>query len=419
MINILLITTDQRALVMVEQLQSQPQIRVAVVPDFDQGLKDVFDKRPQLVFIQGEIDGVSGETVARHIKGLLREQSPRLILLRETLQVRVGAKSCYDGSIDLFLDEDDLLNAFREQMESIAGFVWQKIVPDGESAIPVMSTVDQYAEALAAATAEPAGPLTYAPPFAPPSPPGNLASQPSASPESSASRPAEPLPDNEQSLSPLKPLAEPAYSVEMPSPEPISAVGGAREFHGTLPPFESRFYGRKSQRRPWLYVITFLAILALCAVVYLYLLSRPQVVPAGKSSKPAAGPPSSGQPAVSSVTTAKVLDFITKNRPDTGYTATHPGWERYTSEAMEFLVFRENGAVKAIQIVALGQRGLSAPFIAERLQDVSGSSAYQVGSRTEKDNFLVEKGTAQGGIELVIYRKRLSGDIRALVIAFP
>ncbi|GFE57896.1 hypothetical protein [Geobacter sp. AOG1] len=400
MINILLITTDQRAMAIVELLKPQHQLRVDVVSDFDQGMKDIFDKRPQMVFIQGEIDGVSGETVARHIKGLLREQSPRLILLRETLQARVGAKSCYDGSIDLFLDEDDLLNAFRTQMETISGFRWQPPVPVGGPDVPVMSTADQYAAALAAATLE-----------SRPEPQDSLATEPLT-----------PLSHRGQPLSPPAPPAEPVYNVEMRSPEPISAAGGIQkpgEFRGTPPPFENTFYGHKTKHRPWRYVIVFLAVLAVCATVYLYQFSQPRNAPASRTGGPVSVPSPAGQQPSASSDPARTIAFISRNRPDVGYAAAHPGWERFTNDAMEFLVFRESGNVKAIQIVALRQESLSDAFVAERVQDVSGSSAYQIGSRIEKDGFLIEKGSAKGNVELVIYRKRPSGDIRALVIALP
>lgn len=413
MINILLITTDQRAMAMVEQLKPQHQIRVDVVSDFDQGMKDIFDKRPQLVFIQGEIDGISGETVARHIKGLLREQSPRLVLLRETLQVRIGSKSCYDGSIDLFLDVDDILKAFRMQMETIPGFNWQEPVPGEGPAVPVMSTVDQYAAALAAATAESAELHSTMPPQV--SSPQAESKQ--SAPSSLATEPLTPSPHRERPLSPPAPSSEPAYNVEMRSPEPISAAGGMRkpgEFRSSLPPFESRFHGRKATRRPWRYVVLSLALLAVGAAVYLYQVSPPRNAPGNSAPTSPAGQQS---PAASE--SGRILAFIPRDRPDAAYAAAHPGWERFTNDTMDFRVFRESGAVKAIQVIALRQGALSDAFVAERVQDASGSSAYQIGFRAEKDGFLVENGSAKGNIELVIYRKRPSGDIRALVIAFP
>lgn len=436
MINILLITTDQRAMALVEQFKSQPQLRVDVVSDFDQGMKDIFDKRPQLVFIQGEIDGVSGETVARHIKGLLREQSPRLVLLRETLQVRLGAKSCYDGSVDLFLDGDDILKAFRTQMENIPGFSWQDPLPGQGPVVPVMSTADQYAAALAAATAESAGSFSAVPPHASSPQTEGFPRERHDSPdvqqpvpssttrqEPQSSLATEPLapPLRDKAFSPSVPPPDPVYNVEMPPPQPISAAGGMRkpaEFRGTFPPLTNKFNGHKSQRRPWRYVIACLAALAVCAFVYLYIFSSPGNAPAPVSKD--VGPTSpAGQQSSTAPASERILASIPRDRPDAGYAAAHPGWERFTSDTMDFRVFRESGAVKAIQIIALGKGALSDAYVAERIRDVSGNNAYQVGFRADKDGFLVEKGSAKGNIELAIYRKRPSGEIRALVIALP
>lgn len=434
MFNILLITTDQRAMALVEQFKSQPQIRVDVVSDFDRGMKDIFDKRPQLVFIQGEIDGVSGETVARHIKGLLREQAPRLVLLRETLQVRLGAKSCYDGSVDLFLDGDDIQKAVRTQMESIPGFTWQDLLPDQGPVVPVMSTSDQYAAALAAATAESAGSFSAMPPHASspqtdgfpreprdfpdvqqPVPPPATGQEPQSSPAT------EPLisPLREKAISPSVTPPEPVFNVEMQPPQPISAAGGTRkpgEFRGTLPPLPNKFNGRKPQRRPWRYVIALLAALAVCAFVYLYLFSLPRNASVTRDVGPASP---AGQQTPTASAPERILASIPRDRPDAGYATAHPGWERFTDDTMDFRVFRESGAVKAIQIIALRKGALSDAYVAERIHDVSGNRAYQVGFRADMDGFLVEKGSAKGNIELAIYRKRPSGEIRALVIAFP
>jgi hypothetical protein len=435
LINILLITSDQRALAIGDRLQSQPMIKVDTASDFDNGLKDVFDKRPQLVFIQGDIDGVTGETVARHIKGLLRDQSPRLILLRETLQTRQGAKSCYDGNIDLFLAADDLLTAFREQLEKVAGFKWQDEVPDEEQKLSVLSTADQYAAALAAASAEAAEPFSEYLPSEALSEKGDLASLPgkpavTAHPPSLISplQPTKtpdhflPLEESEQMPNSSSKATPPPFDVEMKAPSPTHTAVGLRDTprpQFTPPPFEYRLPGRATHHRPWLYIVVFLVTLALGAGTYLYVsYSKPRfgaakaVGTAKTASKPASD---SSLP----VTLTKIPSFIPQDRIDGTYASAHPGWDRYTDDAREYLVFSEKGAIKAVQIIALRQGALSDAFVRSSLQEISGSGTYQVGYRSEKDGYLVEKGLAKGNIELAIYHKGASGEIRALVVALP
>lgn len=90
---ILFISDDFRSGDLLTFLRSHYKGRVKLAPDFDQGLKDVFDNRPSGVFIQSEISGISGETVARHIKTLLRTEAPRIILVHTAPLKPLGGKS--------------------------------------------------------------------------------------------------------------------------------------------------------------------------------------------------------------------------------------------------------------------------------------------------------------------------------------
>jgi len=412
LINILFITNDQRALAIGEQLQRQPMIKVDTASDFDNGLKEVFDKRPQLVYIQGDIDGVTGETVARHIKGLLRDQSPRLILLRETLQTRQGAKSSYDGNIDLFLTEHDLLAAFREQLEKVAGFKWQDDIPGDEQKLKVLSTADQYAAALAAAGAEAAEPFSeYLTPDSL-SEKVDLASKPGVA----THQPSSPAP----AQFPETQAVYPASPTKMKAPESPAAIGlrDTPRPQFTPPLFENTLQRPGVHYRPWLYVAAFLVALTIGAGIYLYVsYSKPKfearAVGTAKTVPKAASDPSLP------VTVTKIPAFIPQGRIDGTYASAHPGWDRYVDDAKEYLVYRDKGAIKAVQIIALRQGALSDAFVRSSVQEISGSGTYQVGYRSEKDGYLVEKGIAKGNIELAIYRKGVTGEIRALVVALP
>ena len=78
---IIIISNDPRMVLVREALQPLLLAKVSIVPDFNSGLEEVFDKRPQVVFIQHEIAGVTGEMVSRTIKALLQANSPRFIHL--------------------------------------------------------------------------------------------------------------------------------------------------------------------------------------------------------------------------------------------------------------------------------------------------------------------------------------------------
>lgn len=71
MITVLFIASSARSAQISTHLQAVLDARIEFVDDIDLGLKLVFDKRPQVVCIEDEIAGVSGESVAQHIRLLL------------------------------------------------------------------------------------------------------------------------------------------------------------------------------------------------------------------------------------------------------------------------------------------------------------------------------------------------------------
>ncbi len=162
--NILVISTDEKAAHLVEDFQLLVNARIELIDNFDLGLKEVFDKRPVLVFIQREIAGVAGETVAKHFKGLLREEAPKAILMRDAASARLGEKSSCDGSIDISLPDDELKEAFRECLAEIPGLHWfDTAAPEAKENIapplPEWESPDFFdnSVAVAAGTSKPEG----------------------------------------------------------------------------------------------------------------------------------------------------------------------------------------------------------------------------------------------------------------------
>jgi flagellar FliL protein len=56
-------------------------------------------------------------------------------------------------------------------------------------------------------------------------------------------------------------------------------------------------------------------------------------------------------------------DFIPRYGLDKNYGTANPGWDRYKGQVTEFKVFRENGAIKAIQIIDRGGQGVPESFM--------------------------------------------------------
>lgn len=129
MITVLFISDDKRTVEQIARFQPHFRARLRLASDFDQGLKEVFDNRPAAVFIQSDISGISGETVARHIKTLLRTDAPRIILIHTApIRSQVG-KRWYDDTLDLSLPDQDLDEHLRERLVAVAPGQWIEVAP--------------------------------------------------------------------------------------------------------------------------------------------------------------------------------------------------------------------------------------------------------------------------------------------------
>ncbi|MDD2855515.1 MAG: hypothetical protein PHU01_08295 [Desulfuromonadaceae bacterium] len=101
MLNLLLISDSSKIENIKTILQPGLKVIIDVVADFDQGLKNVFEKRPATVCIQDQIGGVTGESVARHIQMLLDNSAPTFILLHTGSGSAKMVKGLYAHFIDL------------------------------------------------------------------------------------------------------------------------------------------------------------------------------------------------------------------------------------------------------------------------------------------------------------------------------
>ncbi len=99
MLNVFVISSDKRVESLIGHFQPFFKSKIRCASDFDNGLKEVFENRPSVVFIQSTIGTVSGETVSRHIKSLLGSDSPRIIFMGDSDSNGAKGTSWCDGWI--------------------------------------------------------------------------------------------------------------------------------------------------------------------------------------------------------------------------------------------------------------------------------------------------------------------------------
>ena len=127
MVNLLFISSNPKIEAVKAALQPLLKLKIDIVGDFDYGLKDVFEKRPAIVFIQDQIAGVTGESVARHIQMLLGSGAPTFILMHDGNLKAKLIKGLYEYLIDLSQSDSKVLASIQSTLESVLGSQWPKI----------------------------------------------------------------------------------------------------------------------------------------------------------------------------------------------------------------------------------------------------------------------------------------------------
>ena len=102
------IANSRNARTLIEKLQPLTGATIGIATDLAQGLKDVFDRHPAVVFIQNEIEGIPGEKLAKKIRAILDDATIRFVLLHEDADsIRAKAKD-FDASYNISQPDDEL-----------------------------------------------------------------------------------------------------------------------------------------------------------------------------------------------------------------------------------------------------------------------------------------------------------------------
>jgi len=395
MLNIFFISNDVRVARLIEYFQPRFKSKIRWADNFDHGLKEVFENRPALVFIQNSIHSVSGETVARHIKSLLGSASPKIVYLDESgPKLRKNAAWCDEWmrvpvSQQQFQDEfaDLVARLYPEDwQEDIKGSAWEKAAAgDLSNAAPgVIAGADNGAlkrrlsDAADSALQEEAG--------RPAQP--DLAAVPVQGPDDQGMVPA-------------------PYGADLEIAIPLDGAESGRRGKGRL---------RKS--------LLLLALAgAVAGSVYVVLIRGNRVsLPTAPGTETAQTvlPPGQADSELFRRTVREGLpSFIHSEWRDQAYSSRHPGWERYVSAQADFRLFRNGGTMKALQIIAPEGQSLSEPYLASVFRELGYPVPPRVGKAQPKDGFLMEKSVLGGSAESVVYRESDGRTIRAFVIVFP
>ena len=114
----------------------------------------------------------------------------------------------------------------------------------------------------------------------------------------------------------------------------------------------------------------------------------------------------------------RIPSIVLSASPDPGFSATHPGWQRFETDALEYRVFSEGRKVKAIQVISRRGKAITSAFFVSFISEIAKKEQFRVQSRQARGENLVEKGVIGKIAEVVVYRKKPAGEIEAFVVAY-
>ncbi len=357
MTNLVVISNDQRVSTLIDSAQPLVQGKIALADSFDLGMAYVFEKHPAAVYLQDTIDGISCQKVAHHIRSMLQNSAPRLILLYDSAAGAVSGSVNFDGRIDLAMADPERTSCFLDTIKGSS----TETTSRPPSGTPVSATP---------------GPAPH---------------------------PADPPKIVETAATSTGSKIQPHYYL-------IGVVeGNVAPKHPTLVRNISRY-------------TVGLALMVVVGAALYYLLHKGNVSPWNTQSVSLWGhKPAPKETALhrSALNAQRLPSPVQHAQPDPSFAATAPGWERYISDTGEFRVFREHGAIKAIQVIARKGSTLTDSFFKEFLHEICTEKTVGNNSHRKENGYELESGTLPCGVEFTIYRKHGSSTMTAFVVSLP
>lgn len=375
MLNILLISDQPRLHAILAPAGTFPEGSFRIATSLAQGLQQIGEKSPDLLFLQNRLSGLAGLLLVRHVRSSSAPQPAKIILLAD------GSEESEDSTADIVLHTNVSDAELSDAVTEIIG----EILPEGS-----LHAVDANSVALPALPSpETVDTISLTPPAAPELSARNT---PLQIPHATAADTVANLPGKE---------LQQQTTILSSSPPPI-----------------------QWEKRRLVIALSAVGAVAFTGIVLYLAISRPFISP--ETQKPATKVPTQiiapkpPEPAnkVATKQPAPLPGFIPVDTPDSAYATTNPGWERYLSQTREFKVFRENGDIKALQVIDTTGSGIPSGFFTSVLKEMAKVSDYRLESREKKDSFIIKKGRLSPAIRVIIYKDKTDKVLNAFVIHF-
>ncbi len=461
MSNLLLITDVARLRKIFGRLAEDKSIRLRVVNNLENGAEELAIEKPDVVFVQTHLSGLSADILLMHLKKQLGRKRSKFVLLAAPGQANEAVRKSFQGWLDTSVGDSQMLADLYRLLDTLQNKPKKALdMPtEPEPAVsPVTKTTPPHREENLPARRDFEAPLeeqgiTYGPrkrlqvysEFN-----SSFDSAVSNTPEPEALEPDVPTSardwgaiepgEKDSGRSPsrtgtiligLSVVAmiiaagvatymqhQPAPEAKTPVVKPLSVV--------TVKPIQRPLSSLSSARKPAVATVTPAvqaqvpppAVAATPPPV-------PQQVKERETEKEVLsavvekqGVKKTAAPAVAKGRPTTLPPFIPRYGRDKKYTATNPGWERYTGKIREFKVLYEKDTVKAIQIIDRRGLGISDSFLRYALLQVTPKPLFVVESSEKKEGYDIQRGHISQGIKAIYYRDETTGKLMALALTW-
>lgn len=469
MSNLLLITDVARLRKIFSRLTEDKNIRLRVVNNLEKGGEEITIEKPDVVFVQTHLSGLSADILLMHLKKQLGRKRSRFVLLASPGQTSDAILKPYQGWLDTAADDSRLLSDLQHLLATLLN----KPGKGGEPVSPEPTAETNFKPQPV--STEESSALLGTPPASEAVPPQQAHSEL----QLTVATPATPEPSLEEQGITYAPRRQLKVYSEFNSSfdQAVSSTSEPETLEQAAPPLSHDWHDEdidtveskpvRSKRGTFL---LWLAPVIIAVVVITYLQQQksttkqeptaaktaptadvkpaeltpsrtaPAPVPAKAPAAAGAAPPAIPQyqdrmsdkavltaiaenrspksPAPAAARPTTLPDFIPRYGYDKQFSAANPGWERYKGQVTEFKVFREGQGIKAIQVIDRGGNGVPESFMKGVLQQVVKKPSFNTESSEKKEGYEIQRGRIADNIKVVYYRDESGGKLRAFVLTW-
>ena len=141
MLSLLIVSNNPKAKLIQNFIQPLVKSKITLVADFEHGLNEVFDNRPATIIIQDLIAGVASGPATRHIRQMLGNDAPAVIMIQEGSTGISPVEGIFDYIVNLDQSDETLIAEISSNVKNIIsgkpGLPPSPRIPVESAAVPV------------------------------------------------------------------------------------------------------------------------------------------------------------------------------------------------------------------------------------------------------------------------------------------